>query len=128
MLLFHYHLAVFAHPAFPCSLRELLGFRNHVIQRRRIALDERLDLEVCTAGQRVLPKGVEIDFHSTLSSGGNAVWESVHVYYLRGAYGGSDIPVPAAEFDALGNVDFETRWNAPTDGKWEFAKVCGDFN
>ena len=128
MLLFHYHLGIFAHPAFPCSLRQLLGYRNHVVQRRHIAVDELLDLDVRTIGQRVLPKGVEFDFYSTLASGGKAVWESVHVYYLRGAYGGSDMRVPAAEFEALGNVDFETRWDAPTDGKWKFAKFCGDFN
>ena len=128
MLLFHYHLGIFAHSAFPCSLRELLGFRNHVVQRRRIAVGERLDIDVRTAGQRVLPKGVEFDFHSTLSSGGEAVWESVHVYYLRGRYGGSDTRAPAAELEALDKVDFETSWNAPTDGKCEFAKFCGDFN
>jgi len=126
--LFRYHLGIFAHPSFPCSLRQLLGFRNHVVQRRRVALREHIDLDVRTAGRRVLPKGVEFDFHSTLSSGGEALWESVHVYYLRGTYGGGEARVAAAEFDALANVDFEVRWSAPTDGKWEFAKFCGDMN
>jgi hypothetical protein len=128
MMLFHYHLGIFSHPAFPCSLRELLGLRNHVVQHRSIRVGERLDLDVRSSGQRVLPKGVEFDIHSTLSSGGEPAWESVHVYYLRGRYGGSDARASSAELDALTRVDFEARWEAPTGGKWEFAKFCGDMN
>lgn len=127
-LLFHYHLGIFSHPAFPLSLRRLLGVRNHVVQRRRIAAGERLDLDVLSRGQRLLPKGVEFDIHSTFSSGGEPVWESVHVYYLRGRYGGNDMRAPSAELDPLARVDFEARWEAPTGGKWEFAKFCGDLN
>jgi hypothetical protein len=128
MLLFHYHLGIFSHPAFPCSLRQLLGLRNHVVQRRRIGLDARLDLDVRSHGSRVLAKGVEFDIHSILSSGGEPAWESVHVYYLRGRYAGSDAPAPSADLGALDAVDFEARWNAPTGGKWQFAKFCGDLN
>jgi hypothetical protein len=128
MLLFHYHLGIFSHAAFPCSLRQLLGLRNHVVQRRRIGADERLDLDVRSRGCRVLAKGVEFDIHSIFSSDGEPVWESVHVYYLRGRYGGDDARAPSVDLGALGVVDFEARWDAPTDAKWEFAKFCGDLN
>lgn len=128
MLLFHYHLAVFSHPAFPCSLRALLGLRNHIVQRRHIGLEERFDLDVQCQGSRVFAKGVEFDIHSIFSSGGEPVWESVHVFYLRGRYGGGDARAPSADLTALGVVDFETGWDAPTGAKWEFAKFCGDLN
>lgn len=127
-MLFQYHLGVFSHPAFPCSLRRLLGLRNHVLQRRRIAVDEHLDLDVRSGGQRVLPKGVEFDIHSIFSVVGEPVWESVNVYYLRGDFGGTDPRAPWAELEPLAAVDFECRWDAPTGSKWEFARFCGDLN
>ena len=108
MLLFHYHLGVFSHPAFPCSLRELLGLRNHVVQRRQITVGERLDLDVRSHGQRVLEKGVEFDIYSTFSGGGEPVWESVHVYYLRGRYGGN-ARAAWADLSPLTGADFESR-------------------
>lgn len=128
MLLFHYHLGIFAHPDFPCSLRHLLGLRNHVVQRRPIAAGERLDLEVRSHGQRMLPKGVEFDIYSVLSSGGAPVWESVHVYYLRGPRGGTDARPALAELAPLEGAEFETRWEAPAAGGWRFARLSGDFN
>ena len=128
MLLFHYHLAVFGHPAFPCSLRQLLGLRSHIVQRRALTVGERVELDVRFSGQRILAKGVEFDIYSKLSGGGVCLWEGVNVYYLRGHFGERDARAPLVELEALDNVDFETRWEAPTDGKWEFAKFCGDLN
>lgn len=126
-VLFHYHLGLFAHREFPWSLRKLLGLRNHVIQHRRIRVEESLDLEVRTGAQRVLSRGLEFDFHSRLSHGAEPVWESVHVYYLRGEFGGAG----AAALDYLQPLEtseFETAWDAPDGGGWPFARLCGDFN
>lgn len=127
-LLFHYHLAIFAHRDFPWSLRTLLGVRNHVIRRRRIKTNERFDLEVATIGQRVLAKGIEFDIRSVFSSDGAPAWESISVYYLRGRVGGADAR-PAVEYlQPLDGVQSEIRWRAPAGGGFEFARLSGDFN
>lgn len=127
-LLFHYHLGIFAHRDFPWSLRKLLGLRDHVVQRRRIAVGESLDLEARTASQRVLPKGVEFDIHTVLSSGGESVWESVHVYYLRGSFGGADVRPAVDYLQPFDTAEFETSWDAPAGRGWDFARLSGDFN
>jgi hypothetical protein len=127
-LLFHYHLGIFAHRHFPSSLTRVLGLRNHVVQRRPIALHERLDLEIRTAGQRVVPKGLEFDLRSVLSHGGEPAWESVHVYYLRGDFGGNDTPARLENLQPLRTRQFETSWEAPSGGGWQFARLSGDFN
>ncbi|MFL6621684.1 MAG: hypothetical protein ACJ8KA_05030 [Sulfurifustis sp.] len=127
-LLFHYHLAIFAHRDFPWSLRTLLGVRNHVVQRRRIKTSERLDLEVGTIGQRVLPKGIEFDIHSVFSSEGAPAWESISVYYLRGRAGGADARPAVELLQPLDPVHSEIRWQAPAGGGFDFARLSGDFN
>jgi hypothetical protein len=126
--LFHYHLGIFAHRDFPWSLRKLLGLRNHVVQRRRIPVGDTLDLDARTAGQRVLPKGVEFDVHTVLSSGGASVWESIHVYYLRADAGGEDTRPAPGRLRPLDAIRFETSWKAPGGGGWQFGRLSGDLN
>jgi len=127
-LAFHYHLGIFAHRDFPWSMRSLLGLRNHVLQRRRIRAGETFDLSVRTLGLRVKPKGVEFDIHTKFSSEGQAVWESIHVYYLRGSFGGNDVRPLKDYLDALAVGEFQTGWDAPRLGGLEFARLSGDLN
>lgn len=127
-LSFHYHLGIFAHRDFPCSLRMLLGLRNHVVQRRRIQVEEILDLSTRTLGLRVLPKGVEFDIHTQFSSAGESVWESVHAYYLRGNFGGRDSPPVTEYLEPLDSSEFEIKWDAPNGGGLEFGRLSGDLN
>lgn len=127
-LSFHYHLGIFAHRDFPWSLRRLLGLRNHVVQRRRINVGETLDLSAHTLGLRVGLKGMEFDLHTQISSEGESVWESIHVYYLRGNFGGKDIRSVADCLPPLDLTEFEVSWNAPNIGGLQFAQVSGDLN
>jgi hypothetical protein len=128
VVVFHYHLGIFAHRNFPWSLRMLLGLRNHVVQRRRIKVGETLDLSARTLGLRVGLKGLEFDIHTRISSGGEAVWESVHVYYLRGNFGGRDIRPVADYLQPLDSSEFQVSWDAPSAGGLEFARLSGDLN
>lgn len=102
-LSFHYHLSIFAHRDFPWSLRTVLGLRGR-------------------------PKGMEFDIYTRLSCGGEAVWESVHVYYLRGNWSGKDARPVIDYLQPLDSSDFETGWDAPNTGGWEFARLAGDLN
>lgn len=128
LLVFHYHLGIFAHRNFPWSLRLLLGLRNHVVQRRRINIGETLDLSARTMDLRVGPKGLEFDIHTRFSSGGKSVWESVHVYYLRGNFGGKEVFPVTKYLQPLDLDEFQTSWDAPNTGGFEFARLSGDLN
>jgi len=125
---FHYHLGVFAHLAFPWSLRRLLGLRNHVVQHRRIREGEVLDIVVSTRDLRLRPRGVEFDFETVLSSGGQTVWESTHVYFLRASVSDAPVQQNTQDLPALSGVELETNWRAPSGGGLEFARLSGDFN
>lgn len=127
-LCFHYHLGVFAHAAFPWSLRKVLGLRNHVTQHRRIRLDEHLDLTVATKDLRVRRKGIEFDIHTLLSSSLESIWESNHVYFLRGNFPHVGDQPPNADLPPLETVELETSWDAPRSGGLEFARLSGDLN
>ncbi len=126
-LLFPYHLELFARPELPFRFPKLLGLRNHVVQRRPLALADRLDLEAVLEEARVLPKGLELTVRTTLSAGAERPWESVHLYLLRGAFGGSDEPRPDP-VPALPAETDELRFAAPPAGGREFARLTGDWN
>lgn len=125
---FHYHLGIFARRDFPWSLRKLLGLRNHVLQHRRIKVEERLDLSVHVIGLRVYSKGLEFDIHTSFSSKEEIVWESVHVYYLRGKFAGTHSVSSNNHFEPLTQSYFETQWMSQQAGGWEFALLPGDLN
>ena len=125
--LFHYHLSVVAHRDFPLSLRTLLGLRTHINQRRRLHAAEALDLDVYTGAVRILSKGVEVDLHAELTSGGEPVWENLHVYYVRGPFGGTDSR-PELDLEPAERPELEASWQAPKSGGLAFGRLCGDFN
>ena len=128
MICFHYHLGVFAHPAFPWSLRRLLGLRNHVVQHRRISEGEVLDIAVAARGMHLRPKGVEIDLETVISSEGDTLWESTHVYFLRATVPDALIQPDRHALPALGSVELEDNWRAPRGGGLEFGRLSGDLN
>lgn len=127
-LAFHYHLGVFAHSAFPWSLKTMLGLSAHVMQHRRLSPGESLALAVATEELRVRRNGVEFDLHTRLSSRGEPVWESTHVYFMRGNFGHVADQSAGPELPPMGPIDDEVRWSAPRRGGLEFARLCGDFN
>lgn len=127
-LLFHYHLGVFGHPRFPCSLTALLAMHARILQHRRFFAAEPLALEVHTLARRQLAKGVEFDFRTVLSQAGEPVWESISAYYLRGPGGGSDTRPVDARLPPLADTEFATHWNMPRGVGWRAARLTGDYN
>jgi acyl dehydratase len=127
-LLFHYHLGIFGHARFPWPLTRLLAMHTSAVRRRPIVPDAPLDLEVRTAGQRRLAKGIEFDFHTVIAQRGAPVWESASAYYLRGPGGGTDTRPVDARLVPLPAVEFESRWQAPRGIGWRVARLSGDYN
>jgi acyl dehydratase len=124
---FPLQMTILTHPMFPLPIWGALQIRNHLLQHRRIAAGEALDLETRVAGQRLLEKGAEVDLYSTLRSGPEVVWESLNTFYYRGRFGPAGEASPLARSpEGVGEVC--ARWRMPSGTGRRFASLTGDYN
>lgn len=120
-------MAVLTHPRFPLPIWNVLQIRNHLLQHQPINTDAVLDQEARVVSQRILEKGVEFDFHTTVSTGGDLVWESLNTFYFRGRYGKTNTTSPLARAPQRGDTTI-ARWRTPSGSGWRFAGLTGDYN
>ncbi len=124
---FPLQMAILTHPIFPVPIWGALQIRNHLLQHRRIAADELLDLETRVADWRFLEKGVEVDLHGAVRSGVDVVWESLNTFYYRGRFGPPGEASPLARSpDGAGET--YARWRMPSGPGRRFAGLTGDYN
>ncbi|MEO5665203.1 MAG: MaoC/PaaZ C-terminal domain-containing protein [Nocardioides sp.] len=129
MLAFPLHMAIMSDPAFPYPAIGMVHLENTITARRAIGVGEVLDLTTAVAVPRAHAKGALLDFVTTVTSGGDVVWESTSTYLRRGA---SAVRVPDGEPDAgLVIADAPTggvEWRLPADLGRTYAGVSGDHN
>jgi acyl dehydratase len=127
VLSFHLQMTILTHPMFPVPIWGALQIRNHLLQHRRIATGEVLDLETRVAGQRFLGKGAEVDLYSTVRSGAEVVWESLNTFYYRGRFGPPGEASPLAR-SPEGAREVYARWRMPSGTGRRFGGLTGDYN
>jgi hypothetical protein len=120
-------MALLTRRAYPLPIWNALQIRNQLLGRRRITVDEPLDLETRVAGQRVLAKGIEVDLHTTLSGAGETAWESVVTFYYRGRFGRENERSPLADAPEVEGPEI-ARWRTPVGGGLRFGRLTGDYN
>jgi acyl dehydratase len=124
---FPLQMTILTHPMFPVPIWGALQIRNHLLQHRRIATGEVLDLETRVAGQRFLEKGAEVDLYSTVRSGADVVWESLNTFYYRGRVGPPGDASPLARSpEEMGEV--HACWRMPSGTGRRFGGLTGDYN
>ena len=125
---FRLPMAILTHPSFPVPIWGVLQTRNHLVQHRSIALDERLDLETRVLHGRAVAKGAEFDLHTTVhAAGGDLVWESLLTFFTRGRFGEPGQPDPAARSPSVaGPVVAE--WTMDDAEHVRFGRFTGDYN
>lgn len=124
---FRLQMAVLTSRAFPLPIWNALQVRNHLLLHRPIAPSETLCLETRVAGQRALDKGLEVDLHTTVRSGGELRWEGLTTCFYRQRMRGNDIPSPLASSPAVPDDEL-ARWSGSSRGAWRFGRLTGDFN
>jgi hypothetical protein len=127
VLSFPLQMAVLTHPRFPQPTWNALQVRNRLQQHRPFAGTGELTLETRVAAQRVLPKCVEIDLHSTARRSAVLLWEGVTTFYYRGRFAApeeaaSPVTAPATPAPVV------DRWTTGSSRRWRFARLTGDFN
>jgi hypothetical protein len=124
---FPLHMAILTHHRFPVPIWRVLQTRNTLVQRQSIPENAALDFEVRVTAQRVLDRGAEIDFHTTVRVEQTVAWESLVTFYTRGRFGEPEAPSPLASSpDVQGEVI--GRWQMPLAGAWRVGRFIGDHN
>jgi hypothetical protein len=124
---FRLQMAILTHPMFPVPIWRVLQVRNHLLQHRPIATDERLDFETRTEAHRVVEKGLEIDLRTMVLSRGEPVWESLNTFYVRGQFGPPDASSPLAQAPAV-ESGVVAQWHMPGGARLRFGSLTGDYN
>jgi hypothetical protein len=124
---FPLHMAILTHRRFPVPIWRVLQTRNTLVQRRSIAENATLDFKVRVTAQRVLDRGAEIDFHTTVWVQQRPAWESLVTFYTRGRFGEPEAPSPLATSPDV-RAEVIDRWQMPRGGAWRVGRFTGDHN
>jgi acyl dehydratase len=100
VLAFPLHMAVMADGRFPFGAVGLVHIENRIVQRRPIAIDERLSIRVSPTAIEPHPRGLTFTLVSEVSAGGEVVWEGFSTMLRRG--GGKPEQAPLAESEGAG--------------------------
>ncbi|MEY1661379.1 MaoC/PaaZ C-terminal domain-containing protein [Isoalcanivorax beigongshangi] len=110
---------------FPFAAMGLVHVRNRITQFRPIAEREQLDIE-CGFGELVrVAKGYEFSMLTSVSTGGELVWESESTMFRRG--GGTGVEEPRSAPNTTPVTDAEV-WQVPGDIGRRYGAVSGDRN
>lgn len=123
------HIHMIADKEFPLSALGAVHARNHIVQRRQIAENEKVDLLCAFGDARILKAGLEVDVITKVIASGVCVWESISSYLFRGGkFGQTGEAPPLAAFDDLGDPTIKAQWHVPPDMGRRYARITGDYN
>ena len=124
MLAFPLHMAMLTDPSFPFPAMGMVHLENAITQHRPTTADERYDVSVTASNLRGHAKGQVFDMLTTVTVGGETVWEEVSTYLRRGR---GDEAAPAG-LDIPQVTDGGVEWRLPADLGRQYGAVSGDRN
>jgi hypothetical protein len=125
MLAFPLHMGIMTDSSFPFPAIGTVHVGNTITQHRRIFPAERLDVSASAVNLRPHPKGRVFDLVTTVTSGGETVWESTS-NYLRVGKGDPEAKAERDPFDVVAGTGLV--WSLPGSLGREYAAVSGDHN
>ncbi|MGJ9412491.1 MaoC family dehydratase [Aeromicrobium sp. CF4.19] len=126
MSAFALHLALMTDTSFPFAPMGLVHLRNRITQHRPVTPDDVLDVSVRADDLRPHPKGRLIDLLTTVTAGGDVVWEEVTTLFSRGS--GSGAETSAAPLEGVDAPSGVVHWRLGGDLGRRYGAVSGDRN
>ena len=111
--------------SFPFPAIGTVHLGNSITRLRPMRPQEVLDVSATAINLRPYPKGRVFDLVTTVTSGGETVWESTSAY-LRVGMGDTSAAAEGEPFDVVAGT--ETEWRLPSDLGRKYAAVSGDHN
>lgn len=121
---FPLHMALILGDGFPFPAMGLVHVRNSITQYRPIAEREQLNIKCYLGNLNKVEKGYEFSIFTSVSTGGERVWESESVNFFRSGGGSGkkkDKPKPEPATDTV-------EWQVPANTGRRYAAVSADRN
>jgi acyl dehydratase len=125
MLAFPLHMGIMTDGSFPFPAIGTVHLGNRITQHRPISPTQRLDVSASAVNLRPHAKGRVFDLVTTVTSGGETVWDSTSTY-LRVGKGDPDVKPEHDPFDVVAGTG--AVWRLPGNLGREYAGVSGDHN
>jgi acyl dehydratase len=125
MLAFPLHMGIMTDSSFPFPAIGTVHLGNSITSHRAIAPTEKLDVSASAVNLRPHAKGRVFDLVTTVTSGGETVWESTSTY-LRVGRGDQDAPAEREPFEVVPGTGIV--WKLSGSLGREYAAVSGDHN
>jgi acyl dehydratase len=126
MAAFGLHMTLMTDTSFPFAPMGLVHLRNSITQHRPIGLDEAFDVSVRAADLRPHPKGSLVDIVTTVTIGGDVVWDETMTLFSRHRGGSPEsAPAPLTGVDVPDGV---VHWKLAGNLGRRYASVSGDRN
>ncbi|MCW2763172.1 MAG: Acyl dehydratase [Marmoricola sp.] len=125
MLAFPLHMGIMTDASFPFPAIGTVHVGNSITRHRLISPVEKLDVSATPVNLRPHPKGRVFDLVTTVTSGGEKVWESTSSY-LRVGSGEKGARTEGEPFDVVPGSGIV--WRLPSDLGRRYAAVSGDHN
>jgi hypothetical protein len=125
MLAFPLHMGIMTDSSFPFPAIGTVHLANRITQHRPISPTERLEVSASAVNLRPHAKGRVFDLVTTVTSGGETVWDSTSEY-LRLGKGDKDAKAEREPFDVVPGTG--TVWSLPGNLGRDYAAVSGDHN
>ncbi len=130
MLAFGLHSAILASPQFPWPAMGLVHLTNSITSHRPVGRGEELHVSADLGQPQTHPKGTLLEFHTSVRSGDELVWESSSGYLKRGKPTARTPEQAASAPDSGAQTSGGTGlpWRLGADLGRRYAAVSGDHN
>jgi acyl dehydratase len=123
------HMWLITHPDFPLRLLGAVHLRNHIIQHRDIAPDEKINIRCAITSERRSEKGLEFDFTTVVHDKSNdIIWEGLTTYFSRGRFGAAEAESPLADLAKITDVKLIAEWFVAENIAKRYAVITQDYN
>ena len=124
------HMNMLSHKSFPIRLLGAVHLKNRIIQSKAIPLEQVMDIYSEIGSYRLVEKGVEFDFTTTVKVNDEVMWDEVSTYFMAGRFGGKETPSSETSFELskLENGQDKGQWHIPANRGKAYAKITGDYN
>ncbi|BAP14626.1 acyl dehydratase MaoC [Alcanivorax sp. NBRC 101098] len=122
---FPLHMALILTDGFPFPAMGLVHVRNSITQYRPIAEREQLNVKCFLGNLQKVDKGYEFSIFTSVSTGGERVWESESVNFFRSGGGNSSKKKNASKPQPATDT---VEWKVPGDIGRRYGAVSGDRN
>lgn len=127
-LVYPYIMIVLSTRGMPLSMFRILNTRSSITMYRAIEPHEALRIDCYNSAIRIVPRGLEIDIITGISSDRERVWEATATYFYPGNFGEDKAVYEPPRLTPVIDAPIVREWFLPAKDRLRFARVSGDSN